>query len=286
MKVSPGCPRDLWELIEAIARKEGVDLKRYGGYDPESQTASYLISMMKEILQNFHQQAKICCTDESKDLLYFFNVIIEGIGDYAIAVDQFQGVMKYTVARGICQQSRVFLCCLNDEEFAINYLKGYSDAKEKKTRYHGFNKESKIKEKLAEIIEKADEAKMNDPEHVVFVESYLQGLDAELFAGLTDRLGEVTHLSELVLAKKLAEEEIEFGRTKLEDEVLEYLGMTTVLIFSILATEEIPCSEESYKLYRLIYHVAFWLRKMRGDDQKLMELKEKLRKMMIFDESE
>lgn len=161
----------------------------------------------------------------------------------------FCGVQEYSVARSLCNHSRIFIRCLCDKEFLEFYFSEYTE-NEKKDRYYK-KRETNISKRLIEI---AEEAKKLNNDIEFFAESAIFNLTTELYEDLTDKLGELSHLTEITMAKKFVsmDEKLDFSalgkqeKLKFDDEIIEYLILTTLTTALIFMAEEVDFDETIY----------------------------------------
>lgn len=131
-------------------------------------------------------------------ILYLYKLIVYDYFDYYQSRNAFCGVQEFSVARSLCNHSRIFIQCLCDKDFLEFYFSEYTE-NEKKDRYYK-KRETNISKRLMEIARKA--GKLNS-DIEFYAESSIFNLTTELYKDLTDKLGELAHLTEITMVKNL-----------------------------------------------------------------------------------
>lgn len=296
MIISPNNPRDYNELVQAYKNKYGIDIE----------------SLIKNVVPSELIEAKPVLKDEflvikatlalnimeygcllklnniDERILYLYKLLIYDYFDYCQSYSVFCGIQKYSVARSLCNHSRIFILCLCDNEFLEYYTSEYTES-EKVERYYK-KRETNISKKLTEI---ALEAKKKNSDKEFYAESTIFNLTTELYKDLTDKLGELSHLTEITLARKFIptdEKLIFYSSDKQEqmkfcDEIIEYLLLTTLTTSLLFIAEGIEFDEEAYEIYNFLCFLREELFKFRNVDMLLNELAKKVRDIM-FDEND
>lgn len=102
---------------------------------------------------------------------------------------------------------------------------------------------------------------------------------------MTDKLGELSHLTEITLAKEFisSEQKLEFSFPnnpkclKFHDEIIQYFISTTLTIFLLLGSENIEYTSPITNLYNFLNALDEELIKMKNIDKVLSEMKNRLR---------
>jgi len=214
-----------------------------------------------------------------KQILYLFKVLIYDYFDFCQAFNSFCGVQLFSVARSLCDHSRIFILCLCDKEFLEFYFSEYED-EDKKKRYYE-KRESNISKKLKEIAEKAKD--LNEDENF-YAESSIFNLTTDLYTELTDKLGEICHMSEITLIKELIplERKLLFSTSKewkilkFNDNIIEYLIMTSLVTEILFISENVEISKAEKDIFNFLNWMSEELFKFRNVDKLLTKLKRQL----------
>lgn len=295
MMISPNLPCDYSEIIQTYQDKYKINIEDLIKDDLPSELilkdysnkSSFLI--FKSILAiNIMEYNQLLITGNVDNrILFLYKLIIYDYYDYCQACNTFCGVQMYSVARSLCDHSRIFLLSLCSEEFCDYLYTEYTDD-EKKERYYK-KRETNISKKLKEIAEKAK--KMNTNKEF-YVESSVFNLTTDLYDDLTNKLGELSHLSEITLAKEFfpEDEKLIFAFSdkqktmKFEDKLIEYFVSTTLSTVAIFMGEDIKQTNKIIKLYNFLNFLSDELYKFRNIDKLLMELKKQIKDVLTSED--
>ena len=287
MNISSNIPRDFNELVEAYQRRFNINIEEIikDGLpvelleiQPQNKANSLILkSLLWLNIQMYNNLLDEETTDEH--ISYLQKLLIYDYFDFYQAYNSLRGIQLFSVARSVIDHSRIILLCLYDLEFLDYYFKEYT-FDEKKERYYQ-KRETKISSKLNML---ALQAKELNNDNDFFAESAIYNLTTELYAELTDKLGEITHMSEITNIKKfiLIEQPISFCSSnswqynKLLDCIIEYLILTTLVTEIIYISEDIKLSQEEHKIYNFLNYISESLYKFRNIDRLLDELHKQL----------
>lgn len=297
MEVAPNLPRDYDELIRVYQEKTQIDIEKivndilFDKIVTGSPKLKSNILVLKSVLcLNILTYNQLIAKDILDDrYLYFYKLIVYDYYDFCQAYNSFGGIQIYSVARSICDHTRIFILCLCDQDFLQDYFSEYTD-EEKKKRYYQ-KRESKISKQLEKISEEAK--KLNDG-NVFYAESAIFNLTTELYTSLSDKLGELSHLTEITLAKEFisSDPKLEFSLPdnpkclKFHDDIIEYFISSTLTIFLLLGPENIEYTPPVINLYNFLNALDEELIKMKNIDRILSEMKNKLREIWMSDNLE
>lgn len=296
MIISPSDPRDYNELIEAYKQKYNINIEELVKGElptellPAPPQFDGVFLILKSILAvNIMEYNAILDSGKmDKRIIYLYKLIIYDYFDYSQSYNAFCGIQEYSVARSLCEHSRFFLLSLCDDDFLEYYFSEYKESK-KKDRFYK-KREKKISEKLRAI---AEEAKELNSDLEFCAESSIFNLTTELYQNLTDKLGELAHLSEITMARELipADENLSFSfsdrkeKLKFNDKIIEYLVLTTLTTSLIFIAEEIQFDEKAYTIFNFLNFLSEKLFNFRNIDFLLMEMKNQIREMLLIDET-
>lgn len=287
MKVSPNLPRDYDELLRTYQEKKQIDIEKIVNDILPDKIAvgrsklrsSFLVlkSVLCLNILTYNQLISKGILDDR--YIYFYKLIVYDYYDFCQAYNTFCGTQIYSVARSICDHTRIFILCLCDQDFLQDYFSEYTD-EEKKERYYR-KRESKISKQLEKISEEA--RKLNN-ENEFYAESAIFNLTTELYTSLMDKLGELSHLTEITLAKEFisSDPKLEFSFSnnlkclKFHDEIIQYFISTTLTIFLLLGSENIEYTSPIIVLYNFLNALDEELFKMKNIDKILSEMKNRL----------
>lgn len=295
MLISPNSSRGYDEIIQAYQNKYQINIEELiKDYLPSElilknhgDKSSFLIlkSILAINIMEYNQLLIEGNVDER--ILFLYKLIIYDYYDYCQACNTFCGIQIYSVARSLCDHSRIFILCLCDSDFFEYFYAEYTDD-EKKERYYK-KRETNVSKKLKEIAEKAK--KLNNNEGF-YVESSIFNLTTDLYEDLTNKLGELSHLSEITLAKELfsTDEKLVFDFSdkqetmKFGDKLIEYFVSTTLTIIVIFIAEDIKQIKAILGLYDFLNFLNEELYKFRNIDKLLIELKNQVKNILTSED--
>ena len=295
MVISPNIPCDYSEIIEAYQNKYKINIEELIKDELPSELilkntsnkSNFLI--LKSILAiNIMEYNQLLIEGNVDEKIHFlYKLIIYDYYDYCQACNTFCGVQIYSVARSLCDHSRMFILCLCDPAF-FEYFHAEYTVDEKKERYYK-KRETKISNKLKEIAEKAK--KLNNDENF-YVESLVLNLTTDLYEDLTNKLGELSHLSEITLAKEFfsTNEKLDFTFSdkqetmKFGDKLIEYFISTTLTTVVIFIAENIKQTKAIIGLYNFLNYLNEELYKFRNMDKLLIELKNQVKDILTSED--
>lgn len=288
MIISPDEPRDFLEMLQSYSQKQDVELSNLESIYSNNDAIKYIINSMHELHIEEYEQLCTILDDKEKNILFFYKLIIYDFYDFLIAFQNFCGIQKYSVARSLCEHSRMFLLCLCDIDFRKYYFKGFVNDNDKKTRYYK-KKGNCVSKKLRGIAEAAKE--LNSKENTFYAESYIFNITTDMYTQLSDSMGQLTHLSEIMLAEKMISENISLNfenkktkeMMKFDDLLIEYLIYTTLSIFIIFRSEEIQTTLNMNKVFNLLNDVGYKLFQFRNTDLLLTGLKQNIQEILSED---
>ena len=294
MEVSPNLPRDYDELIRTYQEKKQISIEKIvsdilpdkiavGG--PSLKSSSLVLkSVLCLNILTYNQLISKGILDDR--YLYLYKLIIYDFYDFCQAYNSFCGIQIYSIARSICDHTRIFILCLCDQDFLQDYFSEYTD-EEKKKRYYQ-KRESKVSKQLERI---SEEAKRLNSEKDFYAESAIFNLTTELYTSLTNKLGELSHLTEITLAKEFisSDQKLDFSFLdnpkclKFHDDIIQYFISTTLTVFLLLCPENIEYTSPIASLYNFLNALDEELIKMKNIDRILSEMKNRLRKIWLSD---
>lgn len=296
MIISPSEPRDYNEIIQAYEQKYKVNMEKLIEnklpselIQPSSEFEGFFLVLKSILAVNIMEYNAIIHSEKiDRRIVYLYKLIIYDYFDYCQSFSAFCGLQEYTVARSFCEHSRLFILSLCDDGFLEYYCSKYEESEKKKRFYE--KKGKNISNKLREIAEKAK--KLNN-ELEFCAESSIFNLTTELYNSLTDKLGEIAHLTEITMAQKLipADEKLNFSfsdrqeKLKFNDKIIEYLILTTLATSLIFIAEEIQFDETVYKIYNFLNFLSEKLFNFRNIDYLLMEMTNQIREKLLIDET-
>lgn len=225
-------------------------------------------------------------------ILYLHKLLIYDYFDFYQSYNSFCGVQLFSVARSLFDHSRIFILCLCDEEFLNYYFSeyDYTNDEEKKKRF--YKKRGKnISKRLKEI--SADAKKLNSTDNL-YAESSVFNLTTELYNELSDKLGEISHMTEVTYTKRLIpiDKNLSFAISKewqllkFNDCIIEYLIMTALVTEILFIGENININNSEKEVYNFLNYISEELYKFRNIDKLLEELKKQVMDIMAADKSE
>lgn len=297
MEVSPNLPRDYDELLRKYQEMKQIDIEKItNDILPDmvtignSKLKSRFLVLKSVLCLNILTYNQLISKNILDDrYLYFYKLIVYDFFDFCQAYNSFAGIQIYSIARSICNHTRIFMLCLCDQDFLQDYFTEYVD-EEKKGRYYR-KRESNISKQLKKI---SEEAKKLNGEDVFYVESAIFNLTTELYTSLSNKLGELFHLTEITLAKEFipSDLKLEFSCIynqkclKLHDDIIEYFISSTLTIFLLLGFENIEHNSSVINLYNFLNALDQELVTMKNIDRILIEMKRKLKEKWISDNLE
>lgn len=300
MEIAPNIPRDFSELVNAYQKKADIDITKLIKEDlplellkENSQNkASSLI--LKSILWLNIKMYKKLSLEEYMDerILYLHKLLIYDYFDFYQSYNSFCGVQLFSIARSLFDHSRIFILCLCDEKFLNYYFSeyDYTNDEEKKKRF--YKKRGKnISKRLKEI--SADAKKLNSTDNF-YAESSVFNLTTELYNELSDKLGEISHMTEVTYTKRLIpiDKNLSFAISKewqllkFNDCIIEYLIMTALVTEILFIGENININNSEKEVYNFLNYISEELYKFRNIDKLLEELKKQVMDIMAADKSE
>lgn len=285
MLISPNTPCDYKELIDAYQNKHNIDIEKLTcelfdiDLNINNKHNEWHFILKSIVSLNIFEYNQLITYDIDSRIIFLYKILIYDYIDLLNAYSSMIGLQLFSVARSLCEHSRIFLSCQCDEDFLNYYFSEYSED-EKKERYYK-KRESNITKKLNDI---ANEAKNKNSESDFYVESLLYNLSTDLYSNLSDKLGELSHLSEITFTRKL----ISFDSQNLFpvkytdtfyctiDDIIEYLTSTTLVTTMFFISESIYQNESSIQLFNFLRYINDNLFRIRHANIVLSELKKKL----------
>lgn len=298
MEITPNIPRDYSELVNAYQKKADIDITKLIKEDLpvellkenlQSEASSLILkSILWLNIQMYKKLSLEECIDER--ILYLHKLLIYDYFDFYQSYNSFCGVQLFSVARSLFDHSRIFILCLCDGEFLDYYFSEYDYINDKKERFYQ-KRGANISKKLKEISE--DAKKLNSTDNF-YAETFVFNLTTELYNELSDKLGEISHMTEVTYTKRLIPIDKNLSFTiskewqllKFNDCIIEYLIMTALVTEILFISENININNSEKEVYNFLNYMSEELYKFRNIDKLLDGLKKQVMNIMTADESE
>lgn len=300
MEIASNIPRDFNELVNAYQKKADIDITKLIKEDlpiellkENSQSKASSLILKSILWLNIKMYKKLSleeCMDER--ILYLHKLLIYDYFDFYQSYNSFCGVQLFSVARSLLDHSRIFILCLCDGKFLNYYFSEYyyTNDEEKKKRF--YKKRAKnISKRLKEI--SADTKELNSTDNF-YAKSFVFNLTTELYNELSDKLGEISHMTEVTYTKRLIliDKNLSFAISKewqllkFNDCIIEYLIMTALVTEILFIGENININNSEKEVYNFLNYISEELYKFRNIDKLLDDLKKQVMDIMAADKSE